>query len=434
MEEFSVIDRIKLLMTQRDIKMSELAMRCGWPMSKVSKIFRGNQKITTDDLITIAFALNENPAILISPDMSDVIDTRRTVTELGHIFTQIGMYRNDKNTLVQLIENELPHTMASYLSLRDTGKSVDVMLRPRRMNREENEFISCPRVTITDKSEGQLFRNQLTVGYWFDENWRGVYLTIHYMKRGASRESMGAAAMASTKDMREWFTALSDGEFNCRERMRLGEKSSRNHMMYETGTIFCKRYDFEQFFDEDQLKNDLRQIYDMYLQLLDTATVRVQETYENMYQSQRERERRENNDDQGSFDISDLDRIMPVTVQTQELSMRDKKAAKIVLQKSGYMCECDGSHTSFISRNTGKPYMQAHQLIPRSAQSDFNVSLQVTENFCCLCPNCHLRLEHGTDADRQEMLMHLYMKHKEGLKNVGIEVTLLQLFKYYGMN
>ena len=38
-----------------------------------SQFFCATQKISTDDLIVIALALNTNPALLISPDMSDVV-------------------------------------------------------------------------------------------------------------------------------------------------------------------------------------------------------------------------------------------------------------------------------------------------------------------------------------------------------------------------
>lgn len=32
------------------------------------------------------------------------------------------------------------------------------------------------------------------------------------------------------------------------------------------------------------------------------------------------------------------------------------------------------------------------------------------------------------------MLMLLYMKHNEQLREMGIDISLMELFKYYGMN
>ena len=102
--------------------------------------------------------------------------------------------------------------------------------------------------------------------------------------------------------------------------------------------------------------------------------------------------------------------------------------------KAGYKCELDENHETFIDRRTGKEYVETHFLIPFTYFPEFKNLPNIPANFCCVCPNCRAKLQYASDIERQEMLMQLYMKHKTALKEEGIEITPMQLFKYYGMN
>lgn len=82
----------------------------------------------------------------------------------------------------------------------------------------------------------------------------------------------------------------------------------------------------------------------------------------------------------------------------------------------------------------GKPYITTHFLVPLKAENDFKVSIRTEANVVCLCPNCAAKLEYASDKERQEMLMLLYMKHNEQLREMGIDISLMELFKYYGMS
>ena len=432
--ENGVINRISKQMIQKNINRSELANRCGWSMSRTSKVLGGMQKITIDDIVTIAQALQINPAILIAPNIDNVNFDQKNIMPLSEIFQRIYKYSNSKERLTDLIETELPHTINSYLSLSDTGKSVDIVLRPIRINNDERLFNMYPRVIITDKREGQLFGDELTVGYWFDEDWSGVYISIHYLKKPLPRCSKKQSEYdtITNKNMRELFVALSNGKLDCTEKMRLTERSSRTGMKYEAGCIYCKRYDFSILISEEQYKRDLQTTYELYLKLLETTTKRVQETFEEIYQNQRIMER-ENNIVQasGSFGICDFNRVMKTTTAK---NIKKVEVQRDAIQKAQYLCEIDSKHESFIDRRTDKPYMIPTHIIPHNAQADFDKMLEITANYCCLCPVCNAKLAYGTDIERQEMLMKLYTKHKLDLKKAGIEITPMQLFKLHGMN
>lgn len=107
---------------------------------------------------------------------------------------------------------------------------------------------------------------------------------------------------------------------------------------------------------------------------------------------------------------------------------RDSSKAKGAIISSKYKCNLDESHKSFIAKS-GKPYMEAHHLIPISAQDKFDVSLDVDANIVCLCPNCHRNLHYGQDITN--LLRTLYDEKKEYLKKSGIIITFEELLELY---
>lgn len=107
---------------------------------------------------------------------------------------------------------------------------------------------------------------------------------------------------------------------------------------------------------------------------------------------------------------------------------RNSTKAKRAIIYANYQCNIDGCHGSFVAKN-GNLYMEAHHLIPMSAQDDFNNSLDVDANIVSLCPTCHRKLHHGKDIEVE--LKKLFDSRVELLKQSGIEITLDDLKKYY---
>lgn len=105
----------------------------------------------------------------------------------------------------------------------------------------------------------------------------------------------------------------------------------------------------------------------------------------------------------------------------------DLKAKKSIIL-SDYKCNLDEKHESFIAKN-GKPYMEAHHLIPLNAQDDFDNSLDVDANIVCLCSNCHKKLHFGVDI--KEDLNKLYEAREEALIKSQIHISFDRLLNYY---
>lgn len=117
------------------------------------------------------------------------------------------------------------------------------------------------------------------------------------------------------------------------------------------------------------------------------------------------------------------------TVISETVAFRRNPAlAKTAIKKADYQCEYDAGHQSFIASN-GKPYMEAHHLIPLSKQNDFEKSLNQVGNIVCLCPNCHKEIHYG--QKRKEMVENLLTKRTNILEKIGLSITPKKLQRYY---
>lgn len=107
---------------------------------------------------------------------------------------------------------------------------------------------------------------------------------------------------------------------------------------------------------------------------------------------------------------------------------RSEAKAKRSLILANYKCDLDPSHQSFITKN-GKPYMEAHHLIPLNAQDDFDNSLDVDANIVCLCPNCHRKLHFGENIHSE--LSKLFKLREESLERSGLIISFDKLLGIY---
>jgi len=112
---------------------------------------------------------------------------------------------------------------------------------------------------------------------------------------------------------------------------------------------------------------------------------------------------------------------------------RDTKISSNALMLAKYRCGNYADHISFIRKSNSKNYTEPHHLIPVSAHKDFKYSLDVEENICSLCSTCHNCIHYGIDSEKEKMILKLYNKRKEMLKNVGLEISFSKLKSYYNI-
>ncbi len=140
----------------------------------------------------------------------------------------------------------------------------------------------------------------------------------------------------------------------------------------------------------------------------------------------------QNGFDQGSEESYQdaLNKNAPGLVLSSALKYkRDPKVAIAALASSGYVCEMLPEHEIFLSRSTGKPYLEAHHFVPMMEQRHFDTSLDVEQNICILNPYAHKMLHHAVYADIEPYLKALAEPREPFLRELGVSVdTVLRSY------
>ena len=98
---------------------------------------------------------------------------------------------------------------------------------------------------------------------------------------------------------------------------------------------------------------------------------------------------------------------------------RSQKMSKEALVLSKFLCEFDNKHVTFLSKVTGKNFVEAHHIIPLGLQKEFKNSLDVPGNIASLCPVCHRAVHHAENDIKLEILDKIFSLHAKRLKRFG---------------
>lgn len=136
----------------------------------------------------------------------------------------------------------------------------------------------------------------------------------------------------------------------------------------------------------------------------------------------------------------DTSKEKPVCVNGGDGKMvkRNPRVAKQSLHHSNYLCTANPKHETFLTEK-GKPYMEGHHLIPCTSSNVMSlwkskgVNIDCEENVVCLCPTCHRKIHYGSKVEKRQIIEALYSKHREKLLRVGLDITLEELYAYYGI-
>ena len=109
--------------------------------------------------------------------------------------------------------------------------------------------------------------------------------------------------------------------------------------------------------------------------------------------------------------LASLNRRLPVKSATAsaQVCLRSAGVAAEVRRLSHWRCLLEDATgcTAFTGRD-GRPYVEVHHVAPMALQSVYpKINLDCVENTVCLCPVCHARVHHGTDAARRETVKQI---------------------------
>lgn len=109
-------------------------------------------------------------------------------------------------------------------------------------------------------------------------------------------------------------------------------------------------------------------------------------------------------------------------------SLRVSYLAKV---RSGWSCELDSRHQTFITETDGKNYVEAHHLVPMAAQDYYQYTLDFTENVVTLCPNCHRLVHFAGYRERAKAVNKLFDEREMVYRPHGIEIDKKLLLSFY---
>lgn len=114
------------------------------------------------------------------------------------------------------------------------------------------------------------------------------------------------------------------------------------------------------------------------------------------------------------------------------ITLRNKAKGDFALKQQDYKCQANLAHVSFITR-AGKPYMEKHHLISMKFYEEYENDLDDINNIVSLCPNCHRQIHLGEKDGVTGIIEILYGKQKDLLTRAGLDVSLADLKKKYGV-
>jgi 5-methylcytosine-specific restriction protein A len=135
-----------------------------------------------------------------------------------------------------------------------------------------------------------------------------------------------------------------------------------------------------------------------------------------------------------SLPAGKISRPKPKKYGGTEKYSTNPRRAKCSLENANFKCELNPSHQTFVNKNSGKQYMEAHHLVPMSKQGSFEFDIDVPENILCVCPNCHRKIHLAEDEERKKTLAEAFELRANALPARGIKIDFKTLMELYSIN
>lgn len=351
----------------------------------------------------------------------------------GSGFVQLKRPQDSSPSSVIALEVNLAGWLAELLAQRPDSYAVKASAGQANRAYTFIPYATALRAKVTQKPTQGIYAVLL-----FHQQMESLWLSLnqgveHYFRRYGSKK-MSAALRQSAAVLGRNLQApgFSTGPIG------LGATSDFGQA-YETGAILSKRYDLATFdmATLQALKNDLGTLLGIYegIDLLiaqDPSIAGMANKFaddEELFQD--EANKIASNNSQPPPDKAKAPPKRKPRAGSAGYE-RDAKEAAYALVRAGHKCEVDPTHGTFVSAATKQPYVEAHHLIPLSAQQHFPAaSLDVQANIVALCPNCHRLIHHAVSKNRDTLISVLHGLRAQRLQSVGLITTPTALAKYY---
>lgn len=433
----------------------EVAEELGWQSSKISKIEKGLQDPTLQDLklladyygVSVEDLFKENVLVETNYNIKDEL-LRNAIKKSLEIVKKI---KDEKWKVRAEISKEMKDDFAKLLpealeQLVNSSRTYDI-----RSSQGSTYISEVMWSYIADKKITTDARKGIYVVYLFLADGSGVYLSLNqgfeYFNSNYDRRQKKVKAAEYARYIRQNYCKIpSHLQLDI---IKLKGKTVRPRG-YEATHIAGKFYSAENLPSEEVLIQDLKDLLKVYQEIVDTMDGYSIEEFYNLIDMKlhgyvtsgeevtKAAEEIVNNlpplDDLSNY-RGKKKKKGKVRVGKGEGCLkypRDPEVVAISLLLSNYKPFFESKET-FISKKTGHTYLHVHHIIPLEYQDKFDFSLDVISNCVCLTVHQHYLLHHGTDEEREPMLHKLYMEYKELLKESGIGISYDNLKSLYGI-
>lgn len=448
----NINERIKEIRNNNKLTLEAMGKMLNWPISKISKIESGEQKISFDEVKEVSDALGIEMVKLIGKD-EIVIPTVTKFKSDEELKSLLGKVAEDYIEQVKgnfsgsevgkLVTKELPRTIIQKANIDSKKYRVEGSIG-------KGQFAEIPWISVFRKDITETATKGIYIVYLYTADMKGVYLSLN---QGFTffREKFGTKK--GREEIRKVASFLQSSCNTIPKELKLDVIDLKATGVlgkgYVPGHIAGKYYDINDLPTSNKLADDLRNLMSVYEEISGIIGNRtIDQFYDFIIANQNgalinddelsekveEIIKKGNEQIQPEYNGSPKDKKEPVKDrQGAEKYPRDPQVAAKALAIAGYVCENDKQHITFTRKSNRKNYTEPHHLIPISVYKDFKYSLDIEENICSLCSTCHNCLHYGIDTEREIILKKLYEERKEMLIKVGLEISFEQLKNYYNI-
>lgn len=326
----------------------------------------------------------------------------------------------------KLIRRQIPDLFMQLAKLPDSKYLISGSVG-------KGKLVDIPWICIFDKDITTSAQDGYYIVYLFDAKLEGIYLCLGQgwtqyensfgIKQGKIEISKNVKTAQNMLRSTHGFNKTS---INLLSNGRLAKG-------YEAGVMLNKYYLMTELPDDIELVDDLRNLIGVYKELkglvgnkiIDIVGITDEVTFQEEIQKPQSKKTPKGK-------LTPKDKIGGI-----ETSRRPRSAIASfeALETSGYKCENEHTHETFISAKSGHQFVEAHHLIPIEFQDDFEFSIDVPENIISLCPNCHRIFHNAESMVKYEIVKKFFEKRRKLLAHErGINIDKEQLLAYYCKN
>ncbi len=296
---------------------------------------------------------------------------------------------------------------------------------------------------VFDKAITTSAKHGYYIVYLFNSKMNGVYLSLNQGWTDYDKKFKGKLGRLNIEKTARYCRHLIHTSLDkFPEQIITLDASTNLSRGYELGHICGKFYSATNLPEDLELISDLRDLMGVYAELKgllsEYESRPITELLEIVHNKESERENADEIVYQKEIGLTEPAKVAPAPQARSELIegstnlwKKNPGIAKSVLIEKNYSCELHSEHKTFISKTTGKNFVEAHHLVPMMLQGNFTYSLDVPANIVVLCPNCHKMLHLARSNEKLDHIKSLYSQRQATLKEYGIHISVEELIETY---